>query len=53
MFFIIEILGCLPYVQVILDPDESGGSISFDTKKKAERYAKKNCSWEYQIVEFN
>ena len=53
MFYIVEIQGCEPYVDIIRDPTRTGEATAFDTKKQAERYAKKNCAWEYQIVEFN
>lgn len=50
MFFIVAVSGCLPYVDILLD--ESGDALSFETREKAEEYAKENCAWEWRIVEF-
>jgi hypothetical protein len=50
MFFIVAVQGCLPYLDVI--SDQNGEAIGFETEEKADRYAKKNCAWEYQIVQF-
>jgi len=51
MYFIIYVAGCLPYVDVLIDQKDGHAKV-FETRAKAERYAKKNCAWEYRIVEF-
>jgi hypothetical protein len=51
MFYIVMVNGCEPYVDIMLNP-KSDGAMSFKTRKKAETYAKKNCAWEWQVVEF-
>jgi len=50
MFFIISVQGCLPYIAIENGPD--GYPKAFQTEAKAKKWAKKNCAWEYQIVEF-
>ncbi len=31
--------------------DEKGEVLRFDTREEAEGYAKKNCAWDYKILE--
>lgn len=50
MFFIISVQGCLPWITVEIGRD--GDPKTFQTEAQAEKWAKKNCTWEYQIVEF-
>ena len=50
MFIIVSAAGCLPYLN--LEIDEDGNALIFGTKKKAEKYARKNCAWEYRIYEW-
>lgn len=50
MFYIVEVLGCEPYVDVILN--ENGKAMSFETEEAALSYAKENCAWEFRVVEF-
>ena len=55
MFIILEIQGCLPYINIILDDIaiETGTDEVklFNTKEEAEAYAKENCAFEYRLVE--
>ena len=50
MFYIVEVQGCEPYVNLVLNED--GETSAFDTAEEATAYAKENCAWEYQIIEF-
>lgn len=52
MFFIIYVVGCLPYVDIAINADD-GHAIPFDTEEKAEKYAEEHYAWNYKVVEFN
>ena len=52
MFIILEIQGCLPYINIILDEVAMANEAKlFDTKEEAEAYAKENCAFGYRITE--
>jgi hypothetical protein len=52
MFFIVEVQGCLPYVNVLIDP-EDGEALAFNSYKEAHDYASRECAWSFKIVEFS
>jgi len=51
MYLIISVQGCLPYLELGRDEDET--TLFFDTKQEAESYAKENCAWDYKVIEWN
>ena len=53
MFLIISVQGCLPYLELELEEDGEGATMLFNTKEEAESYAKKNCAWDYIIIEWD
>lgn len=50
MWFIIEIHGCLPYVDFV--QSEDGVPRQFKTRDQAKQVADKICAWGYKLVEF-
>jgi len=51
MYIILEVSGCLPYINVVNNPDGNGEALIFDTELEAKHFAEENCAWEYKVVE--
>ena len=51
MYIIISVQGCFP--SLILEIDEDGDVLVFDTAEEAEAYAQENCAWNYKIIEWD
>jgi hypothetical protein len=50
MYIIVEVVGCLPYVNVVQSEDCEGAMI-FESKRDAKHFAEENCAWDYKVVE--
>ena len=48
MFIVLSVQGCLPYIEIYEGND--GEALLFDTHADAKIWAKRNCAWEYYIV---
>ena len=51
MYVIVSIQGCLPFVFVEQDDKKKDGRAKiFKTKEAAQKWAERNCAWQYKIV---
>ena len=51
MFAILEVHLDNKIIGFIMEEDGGGEILYFDTKEEAEKYAKENCAFDYQIIE--
>ena len=50
MFYVVAVVGCEPYVSVV--SKSNGTALAFRERRKAETWARKNCAWEWCVVQF-
>jgi hypothetical protein len=49
VYIVISVQGCMPYFNI---EQKNGEARVFKTEEKAQAWARKNCAWEWKVVEW-
>lgn len=50
MYLVLMVQGCIPNINLAMD--KNGEVKTFDSEKQAQKWAQKNCAWEYRIIKW-